>query len=110
MILYLVNGCMRLANIGGWFYRFVMHRFKRKHSLNLTIYKRSNLFNAIVLCAWYNLFIAQVAEVPCVIEAGVESITKTKQAVTLMKAIGAYDDVEKAKESRKVSWCIWTMN
>ena len=45
----------------------------------------------------------QVAEVPCVIEAGVESFSKTKQAVTLMKAIGAYDDVEKAKESRKVS-------
>lgn len=44
----------------------------------------------------------KVAEVPCVIEAGVESFTKTKQAVTLMKAIGAYDDVEKAKESRKV--------
>ena len=44
----------------------------------------------------------QVAEVPCVIEAGVESMTKTKQAVKLMKAIGAYDDVEKAKESKKV--------
>merc|ERR1711942_328803 len=44
----------------------------------------------------------KVAEVPCVIEAGVESFSKPKQAVTLMKAIGAYDDVEKAKESRKV--------
>lgn len=44
----------------------------------------------------------KVAEVPCVIEAGVESMTKTKQAVKLMKAIGAYDDVEKAKESKKV--------
>ena len=44
----------------------------------------------------------QVNEVPCVVEAGVENFSKTKQAVTLMKAIGAYDDVEKAKESRKV--------
>ena len=51
----------------------------------------------------YDLYVVQVAEVPCVIEAGVESFSKTKQAVTLMKAIGAYDDVEKAKESRKVS-------
>ena len=49
------------------------------------------------------MYVVQVAEVPCVIEAGVESFSKTKQAVTLMKAIGAYDDVEKAKESRKVS-------
>ena len=45
----------------------------------------------------------QVNEVPCVVEAGVENFSKTKQAVTLMKAIGAYDDVEKAKESRKVN-------
>lgn len=44
----------------------------------------------------------KVAEVPLVIEDGVESFQKTKQAVTLMKAIGAYDDVEKAKESRKI--------
>merc|ERR1712062_205974 len=44
----------------------------------------------------------KVAEVPCVIEAGVESFSKTKQAVNLLKAVGAYEDVEKAKESRKV--------
>lgn len=44
----------------------------------------------------------KVAEVPCVIEAGVEAISKTKQAVNLLKAVGAYDDVEKAKESKKV--------
>merc|ERR1712139_572800 len=44
----------------------------------------------------------KVAEVPCVIEDGVQSFSKTKQAVNLLKAIGAYDDVEKAKESRKV--------
>merc|ERR1712029_95972 len=46
--------------------------------------------------------VEKVNEVPCVVEAGVENFSKTKQAVTLMKAIGAYDDVEKAKESRKV--------
>ena len=44
----------------------------------------------------------QVAEVPCVIEAGIEALSKTKQAVQLLKSIGAYDDVEKAKESKKV--------
>merc|ERR1712113_597483 len=46
--------------------------------------------------------VEKVNEVPCVVEAGVENFSKTKQAVTLMKAIGAYDDVEKAKESHKV--------
>merc|ERR1712110_259410 len=44
----------------------------------------------------------KVAEVPCVIEAGVKALSKTKQAVGLLKSIGAYDDIEKARESRKV--------
>lgn len=49
-----------------------------------------------------NMLYVQVAEVPCVIEAGIEALSKTKQAVQLLKSIGAYDDVEKAKESKKV--------
>lgn len=45
--------------------------------------------------------IAQVAEVPCVV-ANIETITKTSAAVAFLKSVGAYDDVEKAKASRKI--------
>jgi large subunit ribosomal protein L4e len=43
-----------------------------------------------------------VAEVPLVIDSGVESVQKTKAAVAILKQIGALADVEKAKDSRKV--------
>jgi len=46
--------------------------------------------------------IAQVSEIPLVIEDAVQSIQKTKAAVAVLRAVGAYDDVEKAKASRKL--------
>ena len=39
-------------------------------------------------------------EVPLVVANGIESLTKTKAAVELLKAIGAYADAEKAKNSK----------
>jgi len=36
------------------------------------------------------------------LENAVESITRTKQAIAALKTVGAYDDVLKAKESRKL--------
>lgn len=46
--------------------------------------------------------IDQIAEVPLVVESNVEQITKTKQAIALLKALGAYQDVEKVKDSKKL--------
>jgi large subunit ribosomal protein L4e len=44
--------------------------------------------------------ISEVNEVPCVVDDAIESIGKTKDAVALLTAIGAYDDVQKAKNSK----------
>jgi large subunit ribosomal protein L4e len=46
--------------------------------------------------------IGQVPEVPLVLDSAVESLTKTKEAIAALKAVGAYEDVEKAKASRKL--------
>jgi large subunit ribosomal protein L4e len=44
--------------------------------------------------------IEQLAEVPLVVSSGTESLTKTSAAVTLLKKMGAYDDVEKVISSK----------
>jgi large subunit ribosomal protein L4e len=44
--------------------------------------------------------ISEVPEVPLVVDSSTESLQKTKQAITLLKSVGAYADVEKAKASR----------
>merc|ERR1719203_2493608 len=46
--------------------------------------------------------VENVAEVPCVVATEVESIKKTKKAIEVLKAIGAYDDCEKAANSKKL--------
>lgn len=46
--------------------------------------------------------ISELAEVPLVVNSATESIQKTKQAIATLKAVGAYADVEKAKDSRKL--------
>jgi len=40
-------------------------------------------------------------EIPLVVSSGAESLTKTKEAVTLLKAVNAYADVTKVSNSRK---------
>lgn len=40
-------------------------------------------------------------EIPLVVSSGVESLTKTKEAVALLKGINAYADVAKVSNSRK---------
>lgn len=44
--------------------------------------------------------IDDVPEVPLVIDNGVEAFKKTKKAVTLLKSLGAYDDVERVMETK----------
>jgi large subunit ribosomal protein L4e len=46
--------------------------------------------------------ISNVAEVPCVVGNSFESIQKTKDAIKALQGLGAFDDVEKAKASRKL--------
>lgn len=47
--------------------------------------------------------ISNIPEVPLVVPASAEeSIVKTKEAVELLKSIGAYDDVDKVKGSKKL--------
>jgi large subunit ribosomal protein L4e len=46
--------------------------------------------------------IEKVNEVPLVIASAVESFSKTKEAVALLKTINAYDDVVKVANSRKI--------
>ena len=46
-----------------------------------------------------------VGEVPLVVSNSLEKLSKTKDAVKLLKALHAYGDVEKAKLSRKIRPC-----
>jgi large subunit ribosomal protein L4e len=46
--------------------------------------------------------IDSVQEIPLVIDSGIESLKKTKAAVAILKAIKAYDDVEKVINTKKL--------
>lgn len=46
--------------------------------------------------------IDDVPEVPLVIDSGVEGFKKTAKAVTLLKSLGAYDDVERVIETKSI--------
>lgn len=46
--------------------------------------------------------IESVPEVPCVVGSNTEGLQKTKQAIATLKDLGAWADVEKAKNSRKL--------
>lgn len=46
--------------------------------------------------------IEEVQEIPLVVEDSIQSLTKTKEAVALLKSVGAYRDVQKVAASRKV--------
>ena len=55
---------------------------------------------ALVLARGHRVM--EVEELPLVVSNDVEKLTKTSKAVDLLKAVGAYADVEKAKASRQV--------
>lgn len=46
--------------------------------------------------------VEKIDEVPLVVANGVEHFTKTRQAVTLLKTLNAYSDVEKVENSKKI--------
>lgn len=46
--------------------------------------------------------IGDLPQVPLVVDDGIESMTSTRSAVSLLKTVGAFDDVEKSRDSRKI--------
>jgi len=46
--------------------------------------------------------ISGLPQVPLVVDSGIEKMTTTKKAVALLKALGAYADVQKSKDSKKI--------
>ncbi|CAK9292887.1 unnamed protein product [Gordionus sp. m RMFG-2023] len=46
--------------------------------------------------------IDQVPEIPLVVSDKIESYNKTKQAVTMLRSIKAWSDIEKAKDSKRI--------
>jgi large subunit ribosomal protein L4e len=82
--------------------------WRRWHRRINTNQKRYAVASALAASAVPALVMARghrinnVSEVPLVVNNSIESIKKTKDAVALLKAVGAYDDVARAKSSRKV--------
>jgi large subunit ribosomal protein L4e len=81
-------------------------RWHRKISVNQ---RRYALTSALAASALPSLVLArghrveQLPEVPLVVDNKViDNVDKTSKAIALLKAVGAWTDVEKAKESRKI--------
>lgn len=70
--------------------------------------KRYAVVSALAASALPSLVMARghdiedVAEVPLVVDNSVQSMSKTAKAVALLKRLGAYDDVERVKATRKL--------
>ncbi|GMM49484.1 ribosomal 60S subunit protein L4A [Starmerella bacillaris] len=47
--------------------------------------------------------VEKIPEVPLVVKSDIESITKTKEAVALLKSVGAYEDVLRVEASRTMN-------
>merc|ERR1719183_2024719 len=83
----------------------IWRRWHRKINVNQ---RRYATVSAIAASALPSLVMArghrisEVAEVPCVVNDAIESIGKTKDAVACLTAIGAYDDIEKVRTTKKL--------
>eukprot|EP00743_Colponemidia_sp_Colp-15_P000032 GILK01000039.1.p1 GENE.GILK01000039.1~~GILK01000039.1.p1 ORF type:complete len:408 (-),score=81.18 GILK01000039.1:254-1432(-) len=81
--------------------------WRRWHRIVNTTQKRHAVASALAASALPSLVLARghkidaIPEVPLVV-SGAESISKTKKAVEVLKAIGAFADVQKAKDSKKL--------
>jgi large subunit ribosomal protein L4e len=80
-------------------------RWHRKVNINQ---KRYAVVSALAASALPSLVLArghrieQVPEIPLVVDDSTESATKASKAVQILKAVGAYADAAKAKESRNI--------
>jgi len=78
-------------------------RWHRKVNVNQ---KRFAVASALAASALPALVMARghrlsaVPEIPLVVEDAMEAISKTKEAIKVLQALGAYEDVEKARDSR----------
>lgn len=83
----------------------VWRRWHRKVNVNQ---RRFATVSALAASALPSLVFARghkiegINEVPLVVADAIEAVNKTKVAVQVLKALGAYADVEKVKESRKL--------
>jgi large subunit ribosomal protein L4e len=83
----------------------IWRRWHRKINTNQ---KRFAVASALAASALPSLVLARghrvenVPEIPLVVETAVESQSRTKQAIATLKNVGAYEDVVKAKESKKL--------
>lgn len=77
------------------------------HRINLN-QRRFAMTSALAASALPSLVMARghriegIGEVPLVVSDSVQKISKTKEAVKVLKALNAFTDVEKSKDSRKV--------
>jgi|ERR1719296_8265 len=82
--------------------------WRRWHRKINTNQKRYAVASALAASALPSLVLARghriegVPEIPCVIGNKAESFQKTKQAIATLKEVGAWADVEKAKNSKKL--------
>jgi large subunit ribosomal protein L4e len=82
--------------------------WRRWHRKINTNQKRYAVASALAASALPSLVMARghrvdkVSEVPLVLENTFEAVSKTKDAIKILKAVGAFDDVLKAKYSRKL--------
>jgi large subunit ribosomal protein L4e len=82
--------------------------WRRWHRKVNTTQKRHAVASALAASALPSLVLArghkveQVPELPLVLSNAVESVVKTKDAVAVLQRFGAYVDVEKVKDSKKL--------
>jgi large subunit ribosomal protein L4e len=70
---------------------------QRRYAVASALAASSNL--ALVFARGHR--VSNVQEIPCVVPDSAESITKTRDALALCKQIGADEDIERVKNSRK---------
>jgi len=84
------------------------HTWRKWHKKINTNQKRYAVASALAASALPSLVLARghrignVAEIPCVVADSAQSIQRTKQAIAALQSLGAYEDVEKARDSRKI--------
>jgi len=82
--------------------------WRKWHRKINTNQKRFAVASALAASAFPSLVLARghrisnVAEIPLVADNKLESVTKTREAVSALKALGAYEDVTKAADSKKL--------
>ncbi|KAH8927698.1 hypothetical protein BT69DRAFT_1311550 [Atractiella rhizophila] len=88
---------------------FAPTRIWRKFHVKVPLQqKRYALVSALAATAVPSLVLArghsisEVEEVPLVLASSIEETTKTKEAVTLLKTLGAYHDIERVINSKKM--------